>query len=928
VGLEVRVLGPLVVLLDGRRLLLRGGRLGVLLAALAVAGGRVVSVEALGVAVWGRGLPANPRNSLQIYVGRLRRLLGDDAIVTRPGGYLLRVGVEQVDALRFLRLVAVARGGERERDGLVEALRLWRGVPFEGIESEWLSRSEGERLTEAYLDALERVADLDLTAGRAGELLGQLRVASERYPLREPLCVRLMLALDATGRRAEALAHYEVFRARLADELGTDPGSRPRRVYEGLVGSVAARAGEVPRQLPSDISRFTGRSDVLDALTALTAVGEAAGGTVGVLHGTGGVGKTAVVVHWAHRAESLFPDGQLFVNLQGYGPGAPVTPAVALDGLLRALGVEGRKIPDSVEGRGVLLRELLAGRRVLLVLDNVRDADQVRPLLPGGRTLAVVTSRSRLRKLSADQTVRRIPVDEFSGVEAVEFLAAAMHGQEAAHDVQELEELAALCGRLPLALAVAAEQAGRHPRQKLEQLITELRDQHDRLETLEVADDPMSSVRTVFSWSLGSLAEDCVHGFQLLGLHPGPDLDAPAAAALIGTTTTQARRLLAQLVDAHLLEQRRPGRYQFHDLLRAYAAELANNLDTTHRDNALERMFSWYVHTAANARTAIGRGESLTQTSPLPTGITPLAFTDERTAFTWLDGHRPGLIATVERAAQTNHHAAHQLAEQIATYLFTRFAVNDLERVEQIALEVAQHTSDEVAEAVATNRLGWVSRMTGDYQRARDLQEQALAQFNALGNDRGKVAAMTDLGGVLELDDEYRALDYEEQALRLARRIGDNDQIIKLLNNLAMSYLRMQRYADAVDACRQALAMQPSRAFRNFEPHLWDSLGQALAASGRFDEAIETLGKSLAKVLELGDHWGESIVLSNLGAAFRDAGRPDEAAASWRRALSLMNEHAIADGQEVSRGVLEESLRALGEQSEGPTPSGSPSPET
>lgn len=907
-GLEVSVLGPLQVLRDGRRLPVATNRLRVLLATMATSAGTVMSTDTLSAAVWGGDLPADPRNSLQTYVSRLRRLLGEDAVATRPGGYELQLDAEQVDALRFLRLVAVPRGASNEREVLVEALQLWRGMPYEDIKSDWLARAHADRLTEAYLGALERSADLDLAAGFASELLDRLRAASERHPLREPLCLRLMLALVMSGRRPEALARYEEFRDRLADELGADPSPQLRTIYDELAAAVT----DVPRQLPSDILHFTGRSDVLDALDELAAFGEATGEAVAVLHGTGGIGKTAAVVHWAHRAESSFPDGQLFVDLQGYGPGPPMPPAVVLDGLLRALGVEGRKIPHHVDRRATLLREMLAGRRALLVLDNVRDADQVRSLLPGGRTLAVVTSRSRLRELSADHSIRKIPVGELSLDDAMRFLAAAVRDELPAHDARALEELAELCGRLPLALAIAAEQAGRRPRHELGRLVIELRDRWERLDALEVADDPASSVRTVFSWSLDTLASDCVRAFRLLGLYPGPDLGAPAAAALTGMTTAGVRRLLSKLVDAHLLEQRRPGRYQFHDLLRAYAAELASDLDATERDEALNRVLGWYVHTAANARIAIGRGESLGETGALADSLEPLTFSGQQSAIAWFDAERAGLVAAVELAGRIAHDAAYRLAEQLPTYLIVRYAIDDLDTTQRIALDVARHTGDTTAQAVALYRLGTVPRMLGDYERARVLYEQALTQFEALGNDRGRSFAMAHLGTVLEaLGDDHAALEREEQGLALARRIGDNNQIITLLNNLAITYLRLRRYGDAVDACRQALEVLPSRAFRNFEPHLLDTLGQALTATGSYDEAIDAYQRSLAKVRELGDRWGESIVLSNLGAALRDVGRPDEAAAHWHEALSVMNENAIADSRDVSRDDLRRRLDAL-----------------
>lgn len=897
--IEVRVLGPLEVLEDGEPLPLTSNRLRALLAVLATSAGSVVAGDNLAAAVWGRQLPASPRSSLQTYVARLRRLLGDTTIVTRPGGYLLQIEPENVDAQKFLRLAAAPRGAAYERDSLVEGLGLWRGPAYEDIDSEWLGQSEGGRLTEAYLDALERAADLDHLAGRPAELLDRLREAADRNPLREPLCARLMIALDAAGRRAEALAHYEAFRERLADELGTDPGPRLREAHDRLLGG--PQLDQVPRQLPSDIARFTGRGEVLSELDQ-----SASEGAVAVLHGTGGVGKSALAIHWAHRASRQFPDGQLFVNLHGFGPGQPMAPAVALDGLLRALGVDGRKIPDELGDRTTMLRQLLAGRRVLLVLDNALEGEQIEPLLPGGRTTVVVTSRNRLRELGLP-AVRRIAVDELSPAEATEFLVTAL--RDDSDRLEQLEGLAELCGRLPLALAVAAEQAGRHPQHELGRLVGDLRNRHDRLDTLEIAGDPSSSVRTVFSWSLASLPADLASAFVLLGLHPGPDFTTPAAAALIGTA---APELLAALSDAHLLEQRRPGRYQFHDLLRAYAAEQAGLLDPAERSAAVQRMFTWHIHTTANARVAIGRGESLGETGELVPGLVLEDFGDEKEAFAWFDAERAGLVALIDLAAELNDPAAHRIAEQMSSYLVVRYVIGDLLRTQQIALEVARRTADPRAEAVATGKLGSVFRIHGDDERARDLHREALAQFDALGDDRGRAISMANLGTELHaLGDDFGALDAHERGLELARKLGDTDQVALLLNNMSISYLRLGRNDEAIAACREALALPRSRTFQHGAAHMWDSLGQALTANGDYDEAIDAYQTSLGEVRSLGDPWGESIVLNNLGEALRLAGRSDDAVATWRRALTVMDENAITDSHEVSRATLQSRILPL-----------------
>ena len=470
--LSVDVLGPLTVSTECRQVELTSPKLRALLAVLAMKAGSPVSVDRLALALWDDRRPEFLRRTVQTHLTRLRAALGAGYIRTEPSGYELRVGEDRVDALRFGRLLdAAARAADpvTERGYLTEALELWRGNPFEDVASAWLA-GQRARLVERYLAAVERRADLDLAEDRHTELVAPLRELTATHPLRESLWVRFLVALDRCGRQAEALTWYETVRRRLADELGADPGPELRQVYSLLLserppsGPAVSGGVLVPRQLPADIDGFTGRAAALTSLDALISDSAPTAMAIGAISGPAGVGKTALAVHWAHRVADRFPDGQLYANLRGFPSSRPATaPAEVVRQFLEALGVPATRIPSNVEGQVGLYRSVLAGRRVLVVLDNVRDSDQVRPLLPGGPTcVVVVTSRSRMTGLTATEAARPLILDVLSHHEARDLLAARLGGDRIAGEPDATEAIIARSGRLPLALAVTAARIATH----------------------------------------------------------------------------------------------------------------------------------------------------------------------------------------------------------------------------------------------------------------------------------------------------------------------------------------------------------------------------------------------------------------------------------------------------------------------------------
>ncbi|MDX8036050.1 BTAD domain-containing putative transcriptional regulator [Lentzea sp. BCCO 10_0856] len=584
--MEFGLLGAVEVRVGDRVVDVGHSRQRCVLAVLLVEANRLVPVDVLVDRVWGEQVPHRARNAVAGYVSRLRQVLPDEVrIVGRQGGYLLTADPMSVDVHRFDHLVALARVRPDEAVELLnDALGLWRGEPFSTLDTPWLaavrSALEARRLA-ALLDR----NDLALEQGRHTELLAELDATAAAFPLDERLAGQLMLALYRCGRQADALLRYEQVRLRLADELGADPGPGLRLLHQKILTADLALPVDqpvvVPRQLPAPPRSFTGRAR---ELTALDAVLTGRPPVVAAVSGMAGVGKTALAVHWAHRVAARFPDGQLYVNLRAFGPDeAPATPGEALRTLLDALG---ERVPASVAAQAGRYRDAVAGKRMLILLDNARDAEQVRPLLPGARgCLVLVTSRNRLTGLVAADGAHPVVVDPLSAEDSRGLLADRLGAARIA-DSAAADEIVARCAGLPLALTVVAARVActGFP---LRVIAAELGGGLDSFD----GGDSATDVRTAFSWSYRAVGPQAARLFRLLGTHPGHDVSVEDAAALFGAQ--QIRPLLSELTRAHLLAERRPGRYVLHDLLRAFAVELAQIHDTGVDDFA--QALAWFT---------------------------------------------------------------------------------------------------------------------------------------------------------------------------------------------------------------------------------------------------------------------------------------------------------------------------------------------
>ncbi|MFL6073819.1 MAG: tetratricopeptide repeat protein [Mycobacteriales bacterium] len=944
-GLTVGVLGPLRVEVGGRPVALTTPRLRALLAIVAMAAGQSVPSDRLVTALWDDDPPDNARKAVQNYVARLRATLGERVIDTIAAGYVLRVSPDQVDALRFLRLLDDARRAAAdpaaERALLADALAQWRGQPFEDVRAPWLHRSEGSRLIERHLAAMERRIDLELAAGPVGEdllagLLAEVTALADRHPLRESLWLRLLLVLERSGRRAEALERYGAFRARLADELGVDPGPELRRAHAALVagreldrqpGPVRQAAGNpapvVPRQLPAGAGHFTGREEAVRWVSELAGTVELPRPVVSAIAGAAGVGKSALAIHAAHLLAPLFPDGQLYVDLQAATPGLePLAPLEVLGRFLRGLGVPGAAVPRQVDEAAAAFRSRTAGLRLLVVLDNAADAAQIGPLVPAGPDCAVlVTSRPLLTALDS---ARHLRLEELTPAEAVELLRVQAGADRVDADPEGAEEVARWCGWLPLALRIAGARLAARPNWPLRALAARLADAERRLDELEVAE---SGVRVSFAVSSEQLRtsqdpvdRDAARMFTLLGMLDGPDVTPPVAARLLDQPDAVAESALERLVDIQLLDSRTVGRYHLHDLLRLYARELAGREPDDRRTAALIRVAEFYTATAWRASRLLRPGDYRTARTATRWERDGLPLADVRAALAWLDAERANLVAAVLQAARepgVPDELAVQLASMLYAYFMNRSHWGDWLAVDEAALAAARRAGDLPGQAQMHNDLSAYRWRIGDYDMAIASLEESLAIRRAIGDRRAQGACLANIGLVrAEQGDYERALTDLRDGIALTREIGDPRGEAHALTSIGDIHLRMGSYDEAIPCFEMSLAIFRELGDLRGEAISLHNLGAACVRRGDARDALPYLEESLAGYGEVGDRRGQGLTLAFLGIAHRQQGRYDDALASLRESLDIQRQIGYPKGQTESLTELAVTLLDLGRTAE------------
>ncbi|MFE7561734.1 BTAD domain-containing putative transcriptional regulator [Kitasatospora sp. NPDC057500] len=953
------VLGPVRVRRGQSAADLGPPRQRAVLAVLLLNSGRPVRTERIVSLVWGAEAPGRSVNLVQKYVSGLRRALaGLATLAWTDAGYVLAAS-GTVDVERFEELLADGRTRRTTGDAaggaeaFTEAVALWRGPLAQGVDGPGIEPLR-LRLAEARLGALEDLFDLELELGRLAGRIPELRRLAAEHPLRERFQAQLVLALAQSGRQAEALEVYERVRRLLAEEHGLDPGPHLRAAQERVLRLAPAEpagsapgpappaeprpgpapaqeprsaAPDTPRpaQLPPGPRGFTGRRDHIDRLAELLRPTD---GTLPLvcLEGTAGVGKTALALHVAHRAAALFPDGQLFIDLHGHGRAAQGGPAEVLGGFLRALGVPAERVPQGLNERIGLYRSLLAGRSVLVVLDNARDADQVRPLLPGGGGSAVlVTSRRRLVSLTVREGAHRLVVPVLPAAEARRLVDALLHPGQG-DDTAAVDEIVRLCAGLPLALRIVAANAAYRSDVPLGRIARELA--VDRVAALSIPDEAQTALAGSLGLSYDLLRPDVRSFFCLLGLVPGPDFTVAAAATMTGSTAATAGRQLRELEVANLLE-RVDDRYRFpHELLQLFAHEHAHQrLTAVDRTAALGRLFGWYVATAA----AAGAGGLAPRRSVDQAGVvTPdpgCASREEGGAD--LRAEFANLTAAVRYAAESGPlPVAWQLADALRGFCKQHALLAEWCRLAESGLAAARRAGDRGAEAVmllnlsdakhnsalvtdgegyarlalslgrelgrpqieaaALDQLGRAAWIRGTLAEARTLLTAAVGLHTRNGDPIGLAVSLAALART-EFDSGNRPEAYRHytRCLRLARTSRSEALETMALVELGMAHAALGRPGNALQSLRAALSLGRTGNHRRAEALVLAILSVLHAEAGRAEEAHASAREALHAAEAHGDRWTEAECLNATGAAALAVDCPATAAARYGAALTL-----------------------------------------
>ncbi len=870
--MEFRVLGAVEAWAEGGPVDLGSPKQRLVLAVLVLEAGRPVPRDRIIDLLWPQEPPASARNTVQALISRLRavfRAAGGPEIVSEGTRYLLKADPGQVDLHRFTALTAQAREADDERAAelLDEALGLWRGEALSDVVSGEVAQRLRGGMNEARWTALEDRAEARLRLGRGRQVLAELTELVAAHPLRQRFVGQLMLALHREGRTDDALEAFRALRGRLAADLGLDPSPELRKLEAAILASdpalepatatATAKAEPVrPAQLPHDVRGFAGRAAELERLDDATRV-PGDGTDIWVISGTAGVGKTALAVRWAHRVRDAFPDGQLYLDLRGFDPDhEPLTPAVALTQLLQALGTAPKAVPPDVDTRAALLRSLLADKRVLLVLDNVRDTGQVMPLLPPSGTV-LVTSRQRLGDLIARTGARALPLSVLPAEDARHLLEAVLGSETVAAEAVAAAELARLCGHLPLALRIAAANLGASGEPEIAELARELAG-GDPLAELTVDGAEESAVTTAFGVSYRALPEEHRLLFRRLALVPGQTFTAAAAQALTGTT--RASRQLKALAAAHLVERYTPGRYRFHDLLRSFAAGRTLSEDAkSERDTAQRRLLDSYLTTAdAAGRVLIPHFLRLPREEPEDK---PFADTDE--ALAWVDAEWPNLAAAVEHSAEHGPpEFSWHLADALRAFFHQRGHHAEWIDTASTALKAARRSGAGQAQAAMHLSIALACVNSGRYDEAREHLTSALAGDLLEGWPAGRAAVLNNLSAVHQrLGDPQEAIRCGVESLRLCEELN-LPGVSMALANLGFPYWQTGQLDEALAHFTRALAVSERDGARFSVAVLLVDLGNVHRDLGQPDEAYDFYTSALAANRELGYTYGEATALS------------------------------------------------------------------
>ena len=895
--MRVRLLGP-VELADatGTPVEIAAPKRRAVLAVLALELNHVVPVDRLLDLVWDGNPPPRARTALQGHISALRRY-GLEVATRDPGYVLLSIADEDedVDLHHFRGLVARARTADDRSAAelLGRALALWRGTPLADLPSAALREEVASRIVQDRLAALEGWAERKVRLTEGGDAVAALSEAVRTEPFREPLIRLLVLALHQADRQRDALDLFHRTRELLAAELGVSPGPPLRAAYETVLRGTEAQpqpqpvATTAPAQLPRESTGFVGRGSELAALD-----NAADGSGIALIVGAAGVGKTALALRWAHHSAAAFPDGQLFADLRGFSAGAPVSTASVLAGFLRALGPADRTIPADPDERIALYRSLLADRRVLVVLDNVRAVGDVLPLLPSGPGCAtVVTTRNLLGGLVAREGAAVLRVEALPAQESHALLARTVGRDRIAAETEAAAELVRLCEGLPLALRVAGARLAMRPGRPVSELVADLSDEQARLSVL-TTDDADSGVEAALRLSYRVLPGPAAALFRFLGLHQGADIDTWTAAALSGQSLAQAGRSLADLASAHLLQEAStgPGRFARHDLVRLYTVRLAGqDLPAEDRAEAYDRLLDYYLAvTATAAESVVSRRQLLYWPAAHPAaGIPPVA---DNTG--WFRTEAPAIQALVTACAEGRAAGrAWRLASNTMPMYFRTERVDDWVTASLTGLRAAESSGEAAGRSRLHTDVGMALCERSDFAEAMPYLRRAVGLAEESGSDEIRYLAVSRLAiGQLETGDESReqSIDTLKDALGLARDLDDLPSQAAVLNNLGHVLNLLGRHAEALEFGDQARLL--TAAMPSSHTHLASlaTTAECLHALGRPTEAIGYARQAVELSRRYGNPAYEALALRLIGQIQRDLGQDAESAASLRESLGVL----------------------------------------
>ncbi|MGO1056135.1 BTAD domain-containing putative transcriptional regulator [Crossiella sp. CA198] len=935
-GLKFAVLGPVRAWRNGSAVGLGSPQQRTALAILLLARGRMVSTDEMAAALWGLDVPRAARGTIRTYVHRLRRALeeeqGEQVVHSTTGGYALQVPPQTLDLGRFREHVRAAEqakvSGDREGAAthLHQALAEWQGEPMSDLTSEF-AESERGRLGQRRLAVLEELAALELDLGRSPDLLDPLAMAAAAEPLRERLHELLMLCLCRAGRQAEALAVYDRLRRQLGDQLGVDPAPAMRELYQRILEGdpvllappppaappePAAAPALIPAQLPVDLPVFTGREEELDRLiNAVRPDATDAPGVV-IVHGMPGLGKTTFAVRAAHRLAPHFPDGQLYLDLRGFEDGdTEVDPMEALWFLLDSLGVPTQQLPSRLDTLTALYRSVLADRGCLILLDNARDTRQVLPLLPGSsRSLAIITSRGNLSGLVAGTGAHTVPLELLSDTEATSFLSRRLGEPRVAAEPEAVRQIVRTCARLPLALALVAARAASYPSFRLADLAAELDATDGGLDAF-AGPDSRSDIRSILSWSYRALSPEAARMFRLLSWFPGQVMEVRIGATLAALPIPKAHALFRELAAAHLVEEIRPGGYTWHELLRAYAAELMAEIDGPEELLAVRgRGAQTALHTAYNAARQLSVHPDTAQLGEPAPFVYPRKFIGHNDAFAWFANHHSVLMTMVERGISLGEaRAACSLAWSMRHYLDWAGHWRDLEHVNRIALQAAQRIGDRAAAGYAHRGLARVDCHHYRFEQANAHLDEALDCFAE--DTLARAYTLRQYLGVRQLEGDYAgALVQATTAIDLFRQadcaIGEHGAQL----GVAYNQIRLGRVEEGLTTALDALEVLENAGELYGLSSALDTVAGAYQRLGQYQAAAEYRRRHVAFNRELGHgsdlvssllHRNVTSGLINLAELHHTMGEQAEADAELREAMTRLSRELAESYLAISR---------------------------